>query len=258
MTNRRNSLATAGALLAGAAIVVASGCGGSSPPPSPVVVRDPAPPPPPPKPKVTPIAELMTRLNIDPRVNLPEEKAPATDAQRKAVLEFFDGFARGDATAVRSMLSALDQRELDELVADGVWERTAKQISKIDVQTGSGPSGAIALAVFGVGFEFQPQLWYYETNQEGAVFDAVSSPPEIMDKLAGTDWIAAWLAINEQELAMADQPDEAIPVKQKDVGDGESSGASGGPSGPERGPSGPPGKRPKPKGPPRRPPGPPG
>jgi hypothetical protein len=84
-----------------------------------------------------------------------------------------------------------------------------------------------------------------------------------MDRLSGTDWIAAWLAIIGQELAMADEPDQTFVVKQRDLSGEESadSGPEMGPSGPDRGPSrgpGSPGKRPKPKGPPRKPPGPPG
>ncbi len=261
MINRRSPLAVGAATLAGAALVVAAGCGGSPPPPPPVAVREKAPPPPPPKPKVTPIAELMTQLGIDSRVSLPEDKAPPTDVQRKAVLSFFDAFARGDDKAGRTMLSKLDQTELDALVESGSWKRTTEQISRIDVQTGNGPGGTVALAVFTVDLEFQPQLWYYETTEDGPVFDAVASPPDIMERLSGTDHIAAWFAIIAEELAMADEPDQTATVKQRDVSESESSDSGpnmspGGPDGP-RGP-GTPGKRPKPKGPPRRPPGPPG
>lgn len=263
MINRRSPLAAGVASLAGLALVVAAGCSGGSPPPPPPVAaaRESAPPPPPPKPRVTPIAELMTQLGIDPRVNLPEDKAPPTDVQRKAVLSFFDAFARGDDQSARTMLSKLDQAELDDLVESGTWKKTAQEISRIDVQTGNGPGGTVALAVFTVDLDFQPQLWYYETSQDGPIFDAVASPPDIMERLSGTDHIAAWFAIIAEELAMADEPDQTATPKQRDVSEKESSdsGPSMSPEGPG-GPRGPgnPGKRPKPTGPPRRPPGPPG
>ena len=62
-------------------------CGSEPPPPAaaPVAKRAPAPPPPPPAPTVTPIADLMARYDIDPRVNMSEDLAPDNDAGRIAV-----------------------------------------------------------------------------------------------------------------------------------------------------------------------------
>jgi hypothetical protein len=199
----------------------------------------------------------MTQLGIDERVRLAEDKAPPTDPARAAVLEFFDSFARGDATALGTMLSGLDRDELDQLVESGAWAEATSRIEEIRVETGRSPEGQdCALAVFYVADDFQPQLWYYTVGSDGAVFDAVAAPPNMMSKLSGSDWITAWFDILEQELALADKPDEEFAVPQKDYTETKRTSSSGpstgpipqGPSDPSR-PSAPPGtnpgKRPK-------------
>ena len=72
------------ALALGAISVAFIGCSGEEE--APVAMAPPPPPPPaaPPPPAVTPIDELMAMLNIDPRVRLPEDKAPDNDIDRKA------------------------------------------------------------------------------------------------------------------------------------------------------------------------------
>ena len=82
---------TAGACVAMSVMTV--GCEEEAPPPPPVVQAPPPPPPAPPKPAVTSIADLMVEYHIDPKVHLPEEKAPDNNPDRIAVLQFFDGFA---------------------------------------------------------------------------------------------------------------------------------------------------------------------
>jgi hypothetical protein len=213
---------------------------------------------------VTPVAELMARLGIDERVRLPEEKAPASDAARGAVLKFFDSFARGDDHALASMLSGLDRDELQALVDSGAWAETTDQISRIDVETGSSPEGEpCALAIFYVSHQFQPQLWYYTVEDEGAEFAAVAAPPDLMNRLSGSDWISVWFDILQQELALADEPDEEFVPPQRNVSDSDRADYGGPSSGPGPGaptdpgrpsaPPGMPGKRKK--GPKRAPPG---
>lgn len=258
MTSPRLHTTGAACLLLAAATL--SGCGASTdqtavPTAAPARPRT---PPPPPRPTVTPVDQLMAQLGIDERVYLAEDVAPGTDVERKAVLEFFDTFARGDATALSSMLSKLDRYELDVLVDTGAWSEATSGIERIEVQTGVSPDGqACALAVFYVHDDFQPQLWYYKAEAMGATFDAVAGPPNLMDQLHGTDWISAWFGILDDELALAEQPDEEIVIPQMDLSD--TSRSSGGGSGPgvNPGPSNPsspspgrpgpggPGKRPK-------------
>lgn len=255
--------------LAGMLVVGLTGCGGDEPEPTAVVARNYAPPPPPP-PKLTPISELMIQLGIDERVRLPEDRAPDNDEARRAVLEFFDAIARGDDHALASMVSTTDRLELEALVESGAWRETTANISRIDVQTGSNPADPVdtcALAIVYVGSSFQPQLWHYYgvDDMDGVRFDAAPTPPGIMDRLSGTDWIAAWFDVLAQEEALANKPDDDYRVAQTIYasgigGAGTSQGPGIQPDGPGNplgpgGPGGPPGRRPKP--PKRKPPGPP-
>lgn len=304
-----------------------TGCG--SEPETPVVTA-PAytpPPPPPPAPRVTPIADLMAELRIDGRIVLPEDKAPDNNPARKAVLEFFDGFARGDANAVRRMLSPLDQRELDAMVESGQWRRSIEGIDLIELETGPamgsgrgrGQAGSIpnpatmnaedlaafvrtdefremasqagmtedqiaqaqaglmspeisrqitqmqeslaaaslptaptvyagdqcALALFTIEGELQAQLWYYQPRGDGFEFQSAPTPPNIVNRLSGTNWIQSWHDIIDEEIMLASKPDEDItPPQQRIEDDSAGGGGSGGsPVGPAspgpRGPSGP-------------------
>ncbi len=164
---RKVNPCSGGALAAGAMAILAmagpGGCGGSSPDQAPVAAAPPPRPSAPPKPaapEVTPVSQLMSEFGIDERVMLPEEKAPATTPARRAILEFFDAFARGDEAAVGTMISSVDRTELDSLVGSGSWSRTTSGISQIDVQSGQSPEGqSCALAIFYVNGDFQPQMW---------------------------------------------------------------------------------------------------
>lgn len=217
------------ALLFGTALLPA-GCTDSTP----VVVAPPPPayvPPPPPPPSVKSVEQLMAELSIDPRIELPEQRAPATTEARVAVLEFFDSIARGDDQSLGKMLSSADKQELDELVRSGQWKDVTGSIKRIQIQTGQSPGGdPAALAVIEVGkpsgTDYQPQLWYYQPEADSYSFIAVATPPGIMDRLSGEDLIEAWHRILAQDMALADKPDEAI-VEAKveyDKGDGGSSG----------------------------------
>jgi hypothetical protein len=173
----------------------------------------------------------MTEMNIDPRVSLPEEKAPDNDADRRAVLSFFDGFARGNDKAVSKMLPDTDRPQLAALVENGSWAGTTSHISKIDVQCGTSPtSDKCALAVIevkGAGEMFQPQLWTYNTAEDHAVFDAVATPPSILDKLSG-DWISRWYQILEEEVALASKADDEYTMAQRDLDTHASDSDTGG------------------------------
>ena len=269
MTNR-NSKGIAAAVAGVACVVVVAavtGCGSDEPEPAAIVARNYTPPPPPPL-QLTPISVLMAQLGIDERVRLPEDKAPDNDEARRAVLEFFDAFARGDDQVVASMVSTADRLELEALVDSRAWDETTNQITRIDVQTGSDPQDVeytCALAIIYVDGSFQPQLWHYSVDDmEGARFDAAPTPPGIMDRLSGVDWIAAWFAVLAEEDALANKPDEDYRAPQKIYATGSSGG--GVPEGPGAQPGTPPnpmspggpgqpGRRKRP--PKRKPPGPP-
>ncbi len=224
------------------------------------VVRASAPPPPP-APAIISVAQLMMDLRIDERIVMMEEDAPKTTAERKAVLEFFDGFARGDVETLGSMMSLVDRLELESLVESGIWDEAIAGITEISVEAGVSPSGdKCTLALFEVHDDYQPQLWYYHSGSDGFMFDAAPTPPDIMDKLYGDDFIKRWHEILEEELAMADKPDEDFEKpkaeEEEDDDKGSSSGTSlgGGSGGRSNKPKGP-GRRTPPKK-KRRPPGP--
>jgi hypothetical protein len=243
------------ASLAGLAIgTLLLGCGGEPEPTTqaPQVTR-PSTPPPPPKPSVTPVEDLMARHGIDERITLPEDKAPNDDQARVAVLEFFDAFARGDATSLRGMLRTADARELDDLIESGDWDKTVEGIDEILVETGDGPYGErCALGVFVVGNSFQPQLWYYQSGTDGYRFDAAPCPPNMINKLYSTDWITVWHKILEEEIALANKPDQELEPPERRDGGRSGGSRSGGGSRPGLAPTGPGGPPP----PIRRPPGP--
>jgi hypothetical protein len=245
MTHRKNTTAltlTTAVTTSILAAAVLTGCEPPAPPPPAPVVK--VAPPPPPAPTVTPIKELMVQHDIDSRVNLPEDKAPATDEQRIAVLKFFDAFARGNSEALKPMLSAPDQLRLDGMVDGGIFKKTTEEITRIDVRCGRQDSNDGTLAVFHVAEDFEPQLWVY-TSGDKPEFDAVATPPGIMEKLSGENWIAAWYEVLKLELAKADEPDVVIEPVQSDYStkDDEGGGdAAPTPSGPSS-PGGMPGKR---------------
>ena len=246
----RKSLALSLAALSFAASTLVVGCGSEpEPEPEPVVRRAPAPPPPPPPPAptVTSIADLMVQYDIDPRVQLEESDAPDTDEQRIAVLLFFDGFVRGDASRLKTFLSPPDRLELQAMVRSKEFSTTAENILVVDVRTGMSPLGDDAvLGVFMVGEEFQPTLWTYEITGNpasgGATFDAEPTPPNIIDKLHGNAWIQVWYSILRDELARADEMDEEIEIPAQDFTEEDDSAYTGSPGGPGGG-GGAPGKR---------------
>lgn len=276
MNRKRNTIVAVGNFACIAVIVAMTGCGSDEQEAAPVAYTPP-PPPPVAAPTVTPVQTLMSRLGIDERIEMEEEWAPDNDEGRIAVLEFFDAFARGDNQVLSSMLSTADRLELDALVETGDWTSTTSQISRIQIQAGYNPNDpktavdkgdACTVAMIFVGDNYQPQLWHFSSDDydEGMVFNAGATPPGIMDRLTGTDWIAAWFGILADEEALANVPDEELIIAQKtyDTGGegGRSTGGSGAnPGGPPNplGPSGGggnmPGRRKKPPG-KRAPPGP--
>ncbi|UCD76108.1 MAG: hypothetical protein JSV91_04135 [Phycisphaerales bacterium] len=261
MTSHRQSWVqlSLAAVLFGGIGIAGVGCESEEPPPPPQTRRTVTPPPAPPPVKT--IQDLMEEYRIDERVILRADRAPESTEERVAILEFFDAFARGDAEALGSMLTPLDRMELEAMVAAGVWDESTAGISSIEIQTGENSLGqSCALAVIEVGFEFEPQLWYYTVEGDTPVFEAAPAPPGILDELSG-DWIAAWHRILEEEMALAMVPDEDLnPVQTNLDEDEDGASSSGGTSrgtGSSPNSSPPPGRgRRKPPSTPRRPPGP--
>jgi hypothetical protein len=265
MTNPNSRLLQSSSIACLGIVVMVGGCAKEEPPVQTIapVARNTTPPPPPP-PRVTPVSDLMAEYRIDERVILPEDKAPDNDPDRIAVLQFYDSFARGDYRSLGNMMSMPDRLELDALVETGAWDDTIEQIEMIEVQTGTSALGQCALAVFSVGMDFQPQLWYYEGSGEDYAFEAAPSPPGILDRLHGNDWIKAWHEVLEAEMAMAELADDNAELPQLNLSGGDGAGASSQPAASPSSPGNPfsPGATPpnrgrrRPSGNPRRAPGP--
>ncbi len=249
MINPRNTPSTQGSFTRSflttasiATLVIASLTSCSDPPPPPPPPIAVAPPPPPP-PALTPISELMARYNIDPRVVLPEDRAPDTDPQRIAVLQFFDAFVRGNVSALTPMLSAPDQYQLEQLASTNALEELAKSISKCDVRCGAHETDHCTLAVFTIGENFQPQLWEYTVSESSSEFDSVATPVKVLDKLSGSDWITAWYKLLSDEQALAQKPDEVIEAPSQDLTQEATGESSSAPDSAPGVPGGMPGKR---------------
>ncbi|MHC5023667.1 MAG: hypothetical protein ACYTGG_07125 [Planctomycetota bacterium] len=243
MMNRNASIAWSVATVAVIAVGLMgpAGCSGSEPEPVAVAPRKPPPPPPPAPPRVTPVEQLMAQLGIDERIVLPEQKAPATDDDRKAVLEFFDAFARGDAQSLGSMLSFLDQAELQALDQSGDFQRTTNGIAEILLETGNVNGNACVLALFTVDSNYQAQLWYYRGDASGYAFESAPTPPNIVNRLSG-NWIESWHKILEEEIALGMMPDvelDPAALDEEPDDDRRSGGRRSGSSPTQPTPSGP-------------------
>lgn len=222
------------AVLAGIALGL-SGCGSSEEP----VVQAPAPrssTPRLPAEKVvmtSPVATLMSEMDIDGRIKLPEELAPVGNPSREAILSFFDAFARGDDMAISGLMETKDQNELNFMVDSGIWEETTEGITEILLEAGTSPSGLnCVLAIFEIGDTYQPQLWYYsDDDSDEMIFEAVSAPPDIMNQLYGLDPIAVWFEILDEEQRLAEIPDEIVLARQVRLADAPSRGGGGAPGG---------------------------
>jgi len=256
MMNRKNrTVSVASAIALGGLLAVTlglTGCSGEDEEPVAQERAAPPPPPPPPKPAVRSVEELRAELNIHDKVLMTEDVAPNTTAERRAILTFFDAFARGDDRALTPMLSDIEQRELERMVASGQWEKATASVDEIMIhQTGDSPNGKAVIAVYFTEGANQAQLWYYTGQGDEFTFEAAPTPPGIVNKLSGGDWIAAWHRILAEEQEIAMRPDEEIEQPQQVLNEG-GGGSSGGsapsrprgpsmpsPGSPPRGPSGP-------------------
>ncbi len=230
------------------------GCGGEEEKTAPVVQERPKPKPKP-KPKAKRVSDLSTSLSIDSRIYLPEDKAPRSESQRVAILTFFNAVLQVDIPVVKSMLSFADQVEFDAMVADD-YASIMNDVTTLLLETGVSPEGkSCVMAIYEFGLEYQMQLWYFESMGDSVTFDAVATPPDLVNLLDG-NWIEQYFEYKTELAEIALQPDEdsvyLLVGELKDT-DGQKGGGRqpGGPTGPggpvgpggPRGPGGPAGPR---------------
>jgi hypothetical protein len=235
MKNRDRAVLMGCSLAAAGVATLLSGCSDPPPPPPPPPAPVYTPPPPP----VKTVADLASELNIDPRVRLSDTRAPRTEEERRAVLTFFDSFARGNDTRLREMLEFTDQDALEDIITSGRWQGSVNGIEEIQIQTGPSPQGRLAvLAMFTVDGELQPTMWYLDDAAAGGIFEAAYTPPDIMHRIYGDDLILAWHQVIDDELERSDDPDFEIRLPQEILGQPGAPGTPGQPTAPG-GPGGP-------------------
>lgn len=129
----RHRLWRISALLLASGAVHVSGCGKKEADKSAqATVVDDTPPPPPPPEKIE-VATLVQQLKADKRVQFPEAVAPTDEWAARAVIQFADGLARGDAEMLRPMMDANAREILEMLEASGQWEDATKRIEAVRV-----------------------------------------------------------------------------------------------------------------------------
>ncbi len=169
----------------------------------------PAPPPPPPAapaPVQTPAPQQasLESVELDPRVQFPEERLPYDQALAEAVGTLASAIARGDDEAMSRLLDPPAEAVLAELVERGEWESQTKGIELVRIVALEG-----AEADAKVGLAVQDPKGAYLMAWEG--------------RRAGDAWIFTGLATTEQTAARASDLDgvalseEAVPEPQPEV-----------------------------------------
>ncbi|MEC8558832.1 MAG: hypothetical protein VXY94_02000 [Planctomycetota bacterium] len=233
---------TAGALL------LLTGCGGDDKPtpvvieePEEVIDRTPAPPP------ITPVADLMSRHGIDDRIRLMESDAPGTDAERVAVLKFFNAMTLTGNPEFEQMLSDEDQREYRTMIQQQDLQDEIGRITGIRLQCGASPDFKPAVVAIIETYDgWHPQLWTYSVAENSmsarpVVFTSGPTPLSVMSKLGmsklgARGQVARWYELLDEELTIADLPEQDVEqVKidlRNEVNNVSEAGTGPGPSGP--------------------------
>lgn len=120
-----------------------------------------APPPPPPPPPPAPVIPdpvdingVLQAMRSDARVQFPQDVAPADRTLAEGVISLANALAKGDADAMRSMLTPNAATVLDNLVATGAWAEQTGSIEQVRVVTVSNTTEAEATEAL-VGFAIQ-------------------------------------------------------------------------------------------------------
>ncbi len=232
MTQSRNTTVRKSESIARTLLILTlclAACGQEESAPPPAAVAKAAPPPPPPQAVEEPISEVIARLGIDPRIKMDESERPKTpdpsgDGLRlEATLKFFDAMVKGNAEALKPMLSDDDQTTLASMQKDGQWKRVNADVTRVVVgcTNGQEPDTFLALGVFTVGDRFEAQLWSIQSPMGGEQnkFVAMASPTDVMEQLKGTKAeprVQQWLKILKDLADKSKQPDVVVDLPQQD------------------------------------------
>ena len=228
-------------IASGAALVLLSGCGKdeerkpiAQEEPEVEIKRAPAPPP------VTPVSELMAKYGIDDRVRLMEQDAPGTDAERIAVLQFFHAMMV-QHSEFEKMLSSEDRTEFNAMMQGQMMNEAIGEISEVRLQCGASPDFKPAVVAIIETYDgWQPQLWTYQIsgNTMGGlppVFTSGPTPLSVMTKLSGGGQVQQWYVLLDEELTIANRPEqdsEALKVDLRNELSNVSESGSSAPLGP--------------------------
>ena len=221
--NRPKSLLNALLISSGATLVLLAGCGEKAAPkpiaqeePEVEIRRAPAPPP------VTPVSELMAKYGIDDRVRLMEQDAPGTDAERIAVLQFFHSMMV-QHSEFEQMLSLEDRTEFNAMMQGQMMNDAIGEISEVRLQCGASPDFQPAVVAIIETFDgWQPQLWTYEVSKNTGtglppVFTSGPTPLSVMSKLSGGGQVQQWYELLDEELTIANRPEEDSEAVKVDL-----------------------------------------
>ena len=180
-------------------------------------------PPPKPKPVVVqpePVVvkelsgtELIAKFNLDPRLMIADDMA-GTEQERKKVLTFFNAMLEGDMRMLRSMVSSDDALQFEALAdLGGFDDEVLAGVDTIELHFGTDEEegGSAVLAWFATGKNDEVQMWTFETVD--SKFKSQWGNPEMVDRLHSADPVAVWYALNRQEQALAELPDEVIKLQ---------------------------------------------
>lgn len=120
------------ALTAGLALGLTMSGGCEEKKPAPKVVEE-APPPPPPPPPVLSFDALSQQLKIDPRVQVSAKVSSTDEALSKAALQLANAIAKGDANALKPLLTRRAQDALEGLTSTDAWKDSTRGIEAVRV-----------------------------------------------------------------------------------------------------------------------------
>ena len=209
-------------------LLLITGCGGEEEvvETRPVVRKQPTAPVAPPK---KTLADIKADMNADSRIVWDDENNSESNVEREAIYRFFTAFLQNDQALLRPMLSPDDQLELGTLTESTNLSDLFKNVTRVDIQTGSDPStgGSCVIATYEVGMQYQPQLWSFEETNGNVVFTSLESPPGMIDQLSG-NWIKAYFKKRQELYASALDDDHTSSYQLA----GEGTTSSGGTSSP--------------------------
>jgi hypothetical protein len=159
-------------------------------------------------------------------VQFPEASAPTDESLARAVINFADALAKGDADKLRPMLDPVGKQVLDQLTASGDWdESTGKSIEAVRVSKLSGSDPAsLRLAIQEPGSAYA-LAWSVRSN-EGAFIFAGAPIPNVTFPRA-SDFDNSPLSVGAAPPAAPAERDPAPDTAAPSPEDGESAPAGG-------------------------------